>query len=255
MPNEPPIQYLTRPDGAKLAYRQRSGDEAAPALLWLGGFKSDMTGTKATALDTFAAARGFSYVRFDYSGHGESQGAFIDGTISRWFEDALTILDTLTDGPQILVGSSMGGWMALLMAKARPERVKALVLIAPAPDFTGRLMWPRFDAEARARLGRGETHYLPDAYDDGPTPITPAFIADGAKMAVLDAMIPFKGPVRILQGMEDPDVPWSHAIDTANALASLDVVIALIKEGDHRLSREEDLTRLFMAIDDVAGAP
>jgi len=255
MPNEPPVQYLNRPDGTNLAYRRRAGDEDAPSIVWLGGFKSDMTGTKATALDAYAHARGFSYLRFDYSGHGASGGTFAEGTISRWSADSLAILDELTQGPQVLVGSSMGGWMALLATKARPERVKALVLIAPAPDFTSRLMWPRFDAEARALLQRGETYYLPDAYEGGPTPITPQFIADGAQMSILDAPVPFDGPVRIFQGMEDPDVPWSHAIDTAGAISSLDVVVTLIKDGDHRLSRDEDLMRLFIAIDDVAEAP
>lgn len=252
MPDEPPLDYLSRPAGAKLAFRRRGGDEGAPALLWLGGFKSDMSGTKATALDTYARARGFSYVRFDYSGHGESGGTFAEGTISRWLADSLEVLDSLTQGPQILVGSSMGAWIALHMATARPELVQGLVLIAPAADFTARLMWPRFDNEMRARLNRGETIHLPDAYGDGPTPISPEFMADGARMSLLDAPIPYHGPVRILQGMEDPDVPWSHAVDTAGALASLDVAITLIKDGDHRLSSETDLVRLFMTIDEIA---
>lgn len=249
----PPL-YLTRPDGTRLAYRYHRGEAAAPHLLWLGGFKSDMSGTKATALADYARARGFSYLRFDYSGHGASDGAFADGRVSTWLADSLAVADRLTAGDLIAVGSSMGGWIALHLARARPERVKALVLIAPAADFTHRLMWPQFPADMRARLAAGETAFIPDRYGTEPTPISAAFLEDGRRMGLLDAPIPFRGPVRILQGMADEDVPWRHALDTAQAIASPDVVVTLVKDGDHRLSREEDLTRLFMAIDEAAEA-
>ena len=242
---------LTREDGAKLAYRRVDGE--GPTVVWLGGFHSDMTGTKAEVLAEQANATGGNYVRFDYFGHGESGGAFKDGTISRWRADALAVIDELTDGPLVLVGSSMGGWLSCLAALARPDRVKALVLIAPAPDFTEKLMGPELSAEAKAAIARDGFWIRPSEYDDGGYPITRDLLEDGARWSILPGPVPIDVPVRILQGGADPDVPWAHALELANALTSDNVVFALIKDGDHRLSRPQDLERLVAAVSEAKG--
>lgn len=242
--------FLPRPDGEKLAWRKVEG--AGPTVVWLGGFKSDMTGTKAEALAEWAQARGRAYVRFDYLGHGASSGDFAAGTITRWRDDALTVLEELTAGDLVLVGSSMGGWIACLAAMAAPERIKGMVLIAPAPDFTEKLMGPEIPPEGRAALAADGVWLRPSEYGD-PYPITRALLEDGARWSILGGeAIPIEAPVRILQGGDDPDVPWRHALELANTLKGDDVVFTLIRDGDHRLSRPQDIARLIAAVDELA---
>ncbi|PVM80894.1 alpha/beta fold hydrolase [Caulobacter radicis] len=238
--------FHPREENQRLAYRKIGGE--GPTVVWLGGFHSDMTGTKAEILADHALATGGAYVRFDYFGHGESSGAFRDGTISRWRADALAVIDELTEGPLVLVGSSMGGWLACLAAIARPERVKALVLIAPAPDFTDKLMEPDLSDEARAAIARDGFWIRPSEYDDGGYAITRELLEDGARWSILPGPVPIDVPVRVLQGGADADVPWTHALELANGLTSHDVVFSLIKDGDHRLSRPQDLERLVAAV-------
>ena len=242
---------LAREDGSTLAWRRVDGE--GPTVVWLGGFHSDMTGTKAEVLAEQAKATGGSYLRFDYFGHGESGGAFKDGTISRWRADALAVVDELTDGPLVLVGSSMGGWLSCLAAIARPHRVKAMVLIAPAPDFTEKLMGPELSAESKAATARDGFWIRPSEYEDGGYPITRDLLEDGARWSILPGPVPIDIPVRILQGGADPDVPWTHALELANALTSDNVVFSLIKDGDHRLSRPQDLERLVAAVSEAKG--
>jgi hypothetical protein len=244
---------LDRPDGERIAWRRAGG--RGPTVVWLGGFRSDMAGTKAEALAQWAAARGRAYLRFDYLGHGQSSGDFqAKGTITRWREDALAVLDDLVEGPVVLVGSSMGGWLACLVAMARPERVSALVLMAPAPDFTEKLMAPEIPPEGRADLAATGVWLRPSDYGD-PYPITRNLLEDGARWSILGGEpVPIEVPVRILQGGADPDVPWRHALELAQAIKGDDVVFSLIKDGDHRLSRPLDIERLTAALDEVAGA-
>ena len=237
-------------DGAGLAWRAVAG--RAPTLLWLGGFRSDMSGTKAQALADWAFARGQAFVRFDYFGHGRSGGAFEAGTIGRWRSDVLAILDALAQGPAVLVGSSMGGWLACLAALARPERVRALVLIAPAADFTNKLLAPGLSEEARAALRRDGVWRRPSLYDGEGYPITRALLEEGARWSILPGPVAIDAPVRILQGGADPDVPWRHALDLAQAINGEDVVFTLIRDGDHRLSRPADIARLIAAVEEVA---
>lgn len=236
-------QSFNSPQGRRLAYRRSEG--SGPGLIWLGGFRSDMEGGKATRLHDWADSEGRGFLRFDYSGHGASSGDFQEGTIGDWLDDALAAIDGLTDGRQILVGSSMGGWIALHAALARPERVAGLILLAPAPDFTETLMRPQLPAEAVAAIEDAGVWMQPSPYDPEPTPITRRLLEDGAQRLLLDrGGIPITVPVRILQGMQDPDVPWRHALRLVEELKSEDVTFTLIKDGDHRLSREEDLDRL-----------
>jgi len=242
------IRHLRRPDGARLAWRAIEG--AGPTVVWLGGFRSEMAATKADALAAWAQTAGRSFLRFDYFGHGVSDGDFREGTITRWRADALAVLDELVEGPAVLCGSSMGGWIACLAAMARPERVKAMVLIAPAADFTEKLMAPELGDEARAALAAEGVWMRPSAYGD-PYPITQALFDDGARWSILAGPVPIEAPVRILQGGADPDVPWLHALELANSLKSRDVVFTLIKDGDHRLSRPQDLKRLVAAVEEL----
>ncbi|WP_213272223.1 alpha/beta hydrolase [Hyphomonas sp.] len=244
-------EYFTSPEGRRLAFRKIEPANGGPTLIWLSGYRSDMSGGKAQAVKSWAGNSGLGAVLFDYSGHGESDGRFEDGTISAWREDTLAAIDAHSEGPLILVGSSMGGWMALLAALARPERVKGLVLIAPAPDFTEKLMWAGLTkAQQEEIMSQGVT-MRPSDYGT-PDPITRALIVDGRSWQILDAPITFDGPVRILQGMQDPDVPWPHALEINERLTSPDVVLTLIKDGDHRLSRDQDVARLLAACGDVA---
>jgi pimeloyl-ACP methyl ester carboxylesterase len=238
-------------DGRRIAVKRRAG--AGPGLFWLGGFRSDMEGSKALALDAHAAARGLACTRFDYSGHGASGGDFADGTISRWCEEAGAVLAT-TAGPQILVGSSMGGWIALLLARALAGsgRISGLVLVAPAPDFTERLMWPQLAPAIRARLMETGRYEQPSAYSATPTLITRALIEDGRRNLVLDTALAPGAPVHILQGIADPDVPWRHALALLDRLTGVDATLELVRDGDHRLSRPEDLARLIAAVDAMA---
>jgi pimeloyl-ACP methyl ester carboxylesterase len=248
---------LARPDGSVIAYhRLPAGPEAEgrrwPGVVFLGGFASDMTGTKATALEHFCAGRGQAFVRFDYLGHGQSSGDFRDGTIGRWVQDAVAVLDGASEGPQILVGSSMGGWIALLAARARPQRVAGLVGIAAAPDFTEDLMWDAMEPEDRARLERDGVIDQTSRYGPTPYPITRLLIEDGRRHLLLRAPIALDRPVRLLHGMQDPDVPWQTALAIAERLSGGDVTVTLIKDGDHRLSREADLERLFAAVAELS---
>jgi pimeloyl-ACP methyl ester carboxylesterase len=242
----------------RIAVRARSG--AGPGVFWLSGFNSDMRGTKAQALDGWAGEKGRACVRFDYSGHGESGGAFVDGTISRWLEESLAVFDRFCVGPQVVVGSSMGGWLALLLARQVAKRkagdgsggpgLAGLVLIAPAPDFTEELMWKGFPAKVREEIETKGLWLRPSSYGD-PYPITRALIEDGRKHLVLGSSINVGCPVRILQGAQDADVPWQHAFALTSQLPSDDVVLTLIQDGDHRLSRPQDIARLIAAVEEL----
>lgn len=242
-------EFLDTEYGRRLAYRF-SPPRHGRTFVWLSGFKSDMQGTKVRVLEQWARGRGEGFLAFDYSGHGESGGAFAEGTISSWREDTLAAISNLTSGPLVLVGSSMGGWMALLASQAFPGRVSAHVLIAPAPDFTEKLMWPTFDEATRASILDAGHVLLPSEYGE-PYPITRALIEDGARWSLLDEPIEFQGPVRILQGQEDPDVPWRHAFRLIDQITSSDVIFTLVKDGDHRLSREADIARLIATCEEL----
>lgn len=241
------LTILTCDDGEKIACRVRHGD--GPIVLWLGGFRSDMDGTKAQAVDAWAARTGRGFVRFDYFGHGQSTGRFEDGTISRWRDDAAFVMDALCVGDVIALGSSMGGWIALLLALARPKTVKALALIAPAPDFTEKLMWDNYDNDTRRVIIERGVYYEPSDYSDEPTPITRNLIEDGRQHLLMDGPINFTGPVRLLQGLRDQSVPWSHVLELVARLKSEDVVFSLSKQGDHSLSSADDLERLCTNLD------
>ncbi len=196
-------------------------------------------------------AEGRAFLRFDYLVHGESSGDFRDGTISRWRADALAALEALTEGPLVLVGSSMGGWISFLVAAVSPQRLHAMVLIAPAADFTAALMKPGLPPEAHEAIARDGEWIRPSLYEPTGYPITRGLLEDGARWTILGAPVPIDCPVRILQGREDPDVPWQHALELANAIKSEDVVFTLIKDGDHRLSRDQDIARLISSVEDV----
>jgi len=239
-------------DGVRLAWRRTPGH--GPTLLWLGGFRSEMSGTKAQTLADWADATGHDFLRFDYLGHGLSEGTFEEGTITRWREDALAIVDALVEGPAILVGSSMGGWLACLVALARPERIAGLLLVAPAADFTERLLKPEMGHRALAEIERLGVWNRPSDYDPGGYPITRRLLEDGARWSLLPGPIPVDAPVRILQGGADPDVPWRHALDLAQALRCDDLVFSLVRDGDHRLSRPQDLARLLAFAEELSAA-
>jgi pimeloyl-ACP methyl ester carboxylesterase len=238
---------LARPDGATIAYHRLAGEP--PGIVFLGGFRSDMTGTKALFLEDYCRRRGRAYVRFDYFGHGASSGDVAMGTITRWREDAIAIIDSLTTGPQILVGSSMGGWVMLLAALARPERVAALVGIAGAPDFTEELLWPRLTPAQREEIMGQGTVVLPSDFDPAGYLYTRALIEDGTRHLLLRAPIALDMPVRLLHGLRDESVPWQLSRRLAEHLTSRDVAVTLVKDGDHRLSREPDLARLAQTLD------
>jgi pimeloyl-ACP methyl ester carboxylesterase len=235
----------------RIAVRARDG--GPPGLFWLGGFKSDMQGTKAVALDAWAGENGRGCIRFDYSGHGESGGDFAEGTIGRWLEDSTAVFERFAKGPQVLVGSSMGGWLALLLARELRARktsgsIAGLVLIAPAVDFTEELMWNKFSPEVKRQIETEGAWQRPSQYSEAAYPITRGLIEDGRKHLLLGGLIETGCPVRILQGVNDSDVPWQHAVDLSSRLARDDVVLTLVKDGDHRLSRPEDIERLIAAV-------
>lgn len=234
----------------RLAYRRRRGE--GPGLVWFGGYAADMTGTKATFLDSVAERWSRAYLRFDYSGHGASEGAFEAGTISAWAKDALAVFDALTEGPQVLIGSSMGAWIATLVALQRPDRLAGAVFIAPAPDFTEDLFLNRLTQAERERLHADGRVVLDGPDATPPSVFTRSFIEDGRLNLVLRAPIPIDRPVRILQGMKDADVPFQHAIRFAEAIQSPDLVLEMSKSGDHRLSTPADLDRLERAVRSVA---
>jgi pimeloyl-ACP methyl ester carboxylesterase len=252
---EPAFIEVGQASGARrIAVRARAG--GGPGLFWLGGFNSDMTGTKALALDAWAAEHHRACVRFDYSGHGESGGAFAEGTIGRWLEESLAVFDRFCSGAQVVIGSSMGGWMALLLAREIARRAQGvtslagLVLIAPAPDFTEDLMWKGFSPEIRQEIETRGVWLRPSAYGD-PYPITRALIEDGRNHLLLGSTIEVGCPVRILQGAQDPDVPWQHAFALTQRLPANDVVLTMIQDGDHRLSRPQDIARIVAAVAEI----
>jgi len=254
--SEPPPTFLAlESPPRRIAVRTREGK--SPGLFWLGGFKSDMTGTKAQALDQWAARQGRACIRFDYSGHGQSGGDFNDGTIGRWLEESLAVYTHFARGPQVVIGSSMGGWLALLLAarlralkECAPQNTSlaGMVLIAPAVDFTEALMWKQFSPAIKREIEEKGVWLRPSQYDEGPYPITKGLIEDGRKHLLLGGMIEPGCPVHILQGVRDPDVPWRHAVELVSRFARDDVVLTLIKDGDHRLSRPEDIERLIAAV-------
>jgi len=259
---QPAFLEMGRDQSARrIAVRAREG--AAPGLFWLGGFNSDMKGTKAVALDAWAAEQGRACVRFDYSGHGESSGQFADGTIGRWLEESVAVFERFCSGPQVVIGSSMGGWMALLLARELAKRVDkgidkssksaslaGLVLIAPAPDFTEELMWKGFSPEIRREIEQDGVWLRPSAYGE-PYPITRALIEEGRNHLLLGGSITVGCPVRILQGAQDPDVPWRHAFALAQRLPAEDMVLTMIQDGDHRLSRPQDIARILAAVAEI----
>ena len=243
---------LARPDGAAIAYHRLAG--ASPGIVFLGGYRSDMTGTKALFLEDYCRRDARAYMRFDYFGHGASSGDFADGTIGRWRDDAIAVIDSLTSGPQILIGSSMGGWIMLLAALARPERVAALIGIAGAPDFTEELLWPRLTPAQREEIMARGTLVLPSDYEPSGYLYTRALIEDGRRHLLLGGPIALDMPVRLLHGLADQSVPWQHSLRLAERLNSRDVAVTLVKDGDHRLSSEPDLARLAQTLDALIGS-
>jgi len=240
------MERLARGSGEWVAYERHPGK--GPEVMFLGGFASDMTGTKALHLDGHCRAKGRAFTRFDYQGHGASSGRFADGTIGRWTADALAVLDFVVEGPVVLVGSSMGGWIMLLVALARPERVRGLVGIAVAPDFTERLIRDVLTAEEAAVLARDGVLLQPSEYGE-PLPITARLLDEGRDHLLLDAPVAIGCPVHLLHGQADADVPFGLSLELADRLESREVTLELVKDGDHRLSREADLRRLTAALE------
>ncbi|WP_375462733.1 alpha/beta fold hydrolase [uncultured Methylobacterium sp.] len=252
--------FITVGDGAmqrRIAVRVRDG--SGPPVVWLGGFRSDMGATKARAVDAWAATAGRRFVRFDYSGHGESGGDFSAATISTWLADAQAVLAAHAPEAPVLIGSSMGGWIACLAARVLAERGGApptgLVLIAPALDFTEDLMWDRFPPEVRATLERDGVWLRQSAYAPEPDGITMALIEDGRRNRLLTGPLDLGCPVHILQGMQDPDVPHTHAFRILDRLPAAGTVLTLIADGDHRLSRPQDIARLLSAVAGMGACP
>ena len=249
------LQFVEVGSGAearRIAFRVRDG--SGPAVVWLGGFRSDMTATKAEAIDAWAREQGRRFVRLDYSGHGSSGGRFEDGTISRWLEESLAVIRLVAGPKPILAGSSMGGWIALLAARALGlGSLSGLVLIAPAADFTEALMWEAFTPAIREQIRTTGVWMRESAYSDEPYPITLSLIEDGRRHLLLDGPPLVMGcPVHVLQGMQDPDVPWRHAMALVEHMPGDEVVTTLIRDGDHRLSRPQDIERLLTAIAEIA---
>ncbi len=239
------------PPKRTIAVRTREGK--SPGLFWLGGFKSDMRGTKAAALDAWAETQGRACLRFDYSGHGESGGDFTEGTIGGWLEESVAVYRHFAKGPQVVIGSSMGAWLALLLARRLAEMkgaapIAGMVLIAPAVDFTEELMWKQFPDAIKREIEEKGVWMRPSAYGEEPYPITKRLIEDGRNHLLLGGLIETGCPVHVLQGVKDPDVPWRHAVESVSRFARDDVVLTLVKDGDHRLSRPEDIERLIAAV-------
>ena len=243
-------EFLKTSSGRKIAYHRRDG--VGPGVVFLGGFMSDMDGSKATYLEDWAESQGRAYLRFDYSGHGQSSGAFTDGCIGDWFDDAREAIEQLTKGPQVLVGSSMGGWISLLVAKAAPERVSGLVTIAAAPDFTEQGFYADFTDAEKKQLDQEGVVYVPSDYGD-PYPITKRLIEDGRENLVMNTQMRFEFPVRMLQGTDDSAVSRKTALDLLDHLEAEDMHLTLIKGGDHSLSTPENLMAIQVAIEDVLG--
>lgn len=262
--SNPDLQFLavgTGTDRRRIACLVSPGAvEDRPGLVWLPGFKSEMTSTKASALAAWGAERGHAVTRFDYSGHGQSEGAFESGTITRWLAEAQAVFATVTQGPQVLVGSSMGGWIALLLARrllldapVEAARIKAMVPIAPAWDMTERLMWQQFPPSAREAILTRGSFARPSEYGD-PYVITRALIEDGRAHLIGDTPFDPGRPVHILHGLQDPDVPWEHTLDLAAHLGGDWVRVDAVPDGEHRLSRPEDLVRLYQLIENALAA-
>jgi len=243
------VRYLAREDGERIAYVRSPGK--GPGVLFCGGFKSDMTGSKALFLEALCRRQGRAFVRFDYFGHGQASGEFLDGTIGRWRADALAVFDQLTDGPQCLVGSSMGGWIALLLGLARQQRVGAILGIAPAADFTETLVWQKLSSAEQARFVTEGQLVEPSEYDDEPYLITYKLVEEGRQHLVLPRAGQISCPVRVIQGMRDADVPWQTALELTEALGGQDVELTLVKSGDHRLSSPEDLARMAVVLEQL----
>lgn len=244
--------FLTTAQGRRIAYHRSAG--TGPGIVFLGGFRSDMTGTKAVYLEDWARAQGRSFLRFDYSGHGVSSGDFLDGAIGDWFEDALAAVTELAQGPQVLVGSSMGGWIALQLARAIPDRITGLVGIAAAPDFTEDSMWNGFsDAQRRDLLDKGRVE-LPSDYSPDPYVITRRLIEEGRNRLVLRSPLNLPFPVRLLQGTADADVPPAVALRLLDHATGPDIRLTLVKGADHRFSTPDCLRMIAAAVADVSGA-
>ncbi len=241
--------YFNSPHGTRIAYHKYEGTK--PGVIFLGGFMSDMDGGKALALESHCKREGRSFLRFDYQGHGQSSGDFADGTIGLWAKDALSVLDNLTQGPQVLVGSSMGGWTSLLCAKARPSRVRGFVGIAAAPDFTTRMWRDELTEEQRQSILQEGLVKVPTDYGPEPYTLTKALFDDGYNNRVIHKPLHLDIPVRLIQGTADMDVPWRTALDIANTVVSDDIDVILVPEGDHRLSEPRDLARLTRVVNEV----
>jgi pimeloyl-ACP methyl ester carboxylesterase len=243
---------LSRPDGTTIAYRRlvrKSPDGGRPGVVFLHGYHSDMTGGKALALEAFCRDSGYAFLRFDAFGHGESSGDVFEGTIGRWAADAVAVLDELTEGPQVLVGSSLGGWLALLGGVERRHRVAGLVGIAAAPDFTEDLMWAGMSFEQRRQLLETGEVTEPNLYEPHkPWRIPRGLIEDGRNHLLLRDIVNLECPVRLIHGQQDQDVPWQTALQLADSLTSSDVEVLLVKDGDHRLSRDRDLAGLCRVV-------
>jgi len=253
MADPTPIEFVDVA-GAQIAVRREAG--RAPGVVWLGGYRSDMAGTKAQRLAAWAREHGHASLRHDYSGHGQSGGAFVDGTISRWLAESLAVFERFCEGQQILVGSSMGAWIALRMVQelsrhGRRGRIAGMVLIAPAPDFTSDLMEPTLTTAQKRDLETKGYFEEPSQYGPEPSVYTRALIEDGRRNRVLDGVIDTHCPVIILQGLMDPDVPFTHAQKLVEHLPADDVTLTLIRDGDHRLSREEDIALMLKAVQEL----
>lgn len=240
------LEILARDDGGAIAYRRTPGK--TPGVVFLTGFKSDMTGSKALALEEFCRNRGQAFLRFDYTGHGQSSGDFEDGTIGEWADDTVLALDHLCEGPQVLVGSSMGGWIMLLAALARPDRIAGLVGTAAAPDFTEDLMLNDLTEEQKHQIDTQGFIEIPNCYDEEPYKITKALLDDGRNHLLLQGEISLDCPVRLIHGDNDQDVPWETSLRIANNIRSTDVETLFVKNGDHRLSEPHDLDRLCQTV-------
>ena len=248
--NEAP-SILTRDDGATIAYRRRDGK--TPGVVFLCGFNSDMNGIKAQSLDVFCSARRHAYLRFDYFAHGASSGDFAQATIGRFLADTLNVIDKLTEGKIVLVGSSIGGWMMLLAALARPERIAGLVGLAAAPDATEDLMWQRFPFDLREAIITDGAARIPSKYGEQSYLITRKLIEEGREHLVMRAPLAINCPVRLIHGMDDADVPWQTSLDLSERIAGRDTQVLLVKDGDHRLSRESDLDLLLRTLKPLLG--
>ena len=243
------VERLQRPDGNSVAYAKTAG--TSPTVVFLGGFRSDMTGTKAVALEDWAQRTGRAFLRFDYLGHGQSSGRFEDGTIGRWLDDSLAAIDQLTTGPLVLVGSSMGGWLSLLVARARPQRLVGLVLIAAAPDFTERMLLKGLSAQDRIALERDGRLERPSQYSPEPSVFTWKLIEEGRNHLLLDKKLTLPCRVRLLHGQSDPDVPWDYSLQITRHLEAPEVITTFIKGGDHRLSTPSDIARLIATVEEL----